>query len=150
MKFKIELFLILVLLFFNVIFLINLKPTGFVVKENSPHNFLSEDKIIFYDDHIVINISDYVVSRYESTNSMVPVLDSNSNGIGIIPFSPEEIHVGDIVSFYRDSNLIVHRVIEKSIDSKGIYFVTKGDNNNFDDGKVRFEEIDSVLIALIY
>ena len=27
---------------------------------------------------------------------------------------------------------------------------TKGDNNNITDGKVRFSDIDSVLVALIY
>ena len=46
--------------------------------------------------------------------------------------------------------LIVHRVVEKGIDEQGVYFITKGDNNNIDDCKIRFKDIDTVLIAVIY
>ena len=81
---------------------------------------------------------------------MVPVIDSNANGIGIRPNSSEDIFVGDIISFYHGEKLIVHRVIEKGEDEFGDYFITKGDNVNFDDGKIRFEEIDSIRAILIY
>jgi hypothetical protein len=44
----------------------------------------------------------------------------------------------------------VHRVIDKGIDEKGVYFVTKGDNNSVVDGKVRFKDIEYVTIAIIW
>ena len=31
-----------------------------------------------------------------------------------------------------------------------IYFITKGDNNVFDDGKIRFDQIQGILVAIIY
>ncbi len=46
--------------------------------------------------------------------------------------------------------LIVHRVVDKGVDSDGVYFITKGDNNNYSDGKVRFEEIEYITIGILY
>ena len=45
---------------------------------------------------------------------------------------------------------IVRGVVEKGTDANGLFFVTKGDNSLADDGKIRFEEIERVLIALVY
>ena len=52
--------------------------------------------------------------------------------------------------FEKDNDLIIHRVIEKSEDSDGIYFITQGDNSNATDGKIRFNEIKYVTIAVIW
>jgi hypothetical protein len=147
---KIELTLLLLLLIIILFGFSNFNFTGFSTKEFAPNNFILEEDLIFNENQIIINISDYVVSRYNSTKSMVPVIDLNANGIGIHPNSPEEIFIGDIISFSRGEKLIVHRVIDKGVDKEGVYFITKGDNSFFNDGKVRFAEIDSVLVVLIY
>lgn len=122
--------------------------TGQVVY--SPSDFISDDKISFEEGKLVIEIEDYSLSRYTDSNSMIPVLNSNTIGVNIVPKSEKDISVGDIISFRQDGNLIVHRVIKKDIDEKGVYFITKGDNNNFNDGKIRFNDIESVVVALIY
>jgi len=117
---------------------------------SSPSNFIERENILVYPDKIVIALKDATVSSYEDTGSMEPILDSNSNGIRIKPEFENEIQVGDIVSFRQNGFLIVHRVIEKGIDSQGVYFITKGDNNNFKDGKIRFQDIEYITIGILY
>jgi len=116
----------------------------------SPSDFLGEQDILIYLDKVVLKITGASVSRYEASGSMRPVLDKGANGIRVKPINEEQIHVGDIVSFKKKDSLVVHRVIEKGMDDEGIYFITKGDNNDFVDGKIRFEDIKYVTLGLIY
>jgi hypothetical protein len=84
---------------------------------------------------------------------MDPVLDASANGIEIIPESEADIHVGDIVSYQSSSveGTVIHRVVELGNDEEGWYAIMKGDNNQFaDPGKVRFDQIKRVLVAVIY
>jgi signal peptidase len=90
------------------------------------------------------------LSNYAATGSMIPALDENSNGIRIKPASPEQISAGDIVTFRRGEDLIVHRVIEMGNDEKGVWFVTKGDNSDLDDGKIYFSQVEYVTIGVLY
>lgn len=117
---------------------------------SSPSNFIEKEKILVYPEKVVINIPGATISSYQDTGSMEPVLDSNSNGIRVKPYSEEQIQVGDIITFKKNGILIVHRVIEKGIDSQGLYFITKGDNNNFNDGKIRFRDIEYITIGILY
>ena len=153
---KIEFVLVLFLLFFNMLFLINPEViSGLFLSEDrktlsAPYDFIKEEQIIAYENKIVLEIENYSLSRYSPSKSMVPVLDSGANGIGIKPKSEDELHVGDIITFKQNNDLIIHRIVEKGIDKDGWFFITKGDNNNITDGKIRFSQIDSVLVALIY
>lgn len=150
---KVELVLfavVLVMLFAILVFESSI--TGFFISEPGygPSNFVSEEDIIADKEGVYVKIDNPVLSRYVDSGSMNPLIGMNSTGIGFVPVSPDEIHVGDIISFWKDEKLIVHRVIEKGQDEFGLYFITKGDKSSDDDGKVRFEEIDSVLVAIIY
>lgn len=119
----------------------------------SPSDWVSESQIHVYSDSIKLDIKDAVWSNFADTNSMDPFLDANSNGIEIKPESAEKIQVGDIISYRSDyaDGIIIHRIIEKSVDENGIYFKVKGDNNSLKDpGKIRFEQIEGVLIGIIY
>lgn len=118
--------------------------------DNAPSDRITGENIEVYPDKVVINVKDASISEYADTNSMLPVIDSIANGIRIQPKSEDEIMVGDILSFEQDGMLIVHRVIEIGEDSEGKYFVTKGDNNAFSDGKVRFSQIRYVTIGVLY
>jgi len=40
---------------------------------------------------------------------------------------------GDIVSYYRDGNIVTHRIVDKKIAETGITYITKGDANKLDD-----------------
>lgn len=158
---KIELVLIMLILFVNLFFLISLKNPvivsglffyeSFSDKElQAPHDFVSPEDIEVYAEKIVINLKNYTISKYKDSGSMIPVLDDGANGVGITPKSEKDIHVGDIITFKQGNNFIIHRVIEKGIDDYGIFFITKGDNNDFNDGKIRFSQIESILVAIIY
>jgi signal peptidase I len=120
----------------------------------APSDFIKEKDIKIYEDKIIIDISGASLSRYAPTGSMKPLLDEGSNGIRIVPSSEDEINIGDIITFKQniDENnyLIVHRVIEKGEDLQGTYFITKGDNNSLNDGKVRFSEIKYLTIGILY
>ncbi len=116
----------------------------------APSNYIDENQIQVYDDKVVINVENASLGEYASTGSMKPTLDENSNGIRIKPKSIDEISVGDIISFRKNNLLIIHRVIDKGKDENGIYFLTKGDNNNYIDGKVRFSDIEYKTIGVIW
>ncbi len=121
-----------------------------LTEKSSPANWIKENQILIYDDRIVILVANATLSRYSDTNSMDPNIDFNANGIEIKPGSPSQIHVGDIISFEQGGELIVHRVIKIGMDEQGWFCVTKGDNALQDDGKIRFTQINSITIAIIY
>ena len=110
--------------------------TGSVIGYNgihdqlSPSNRVFENQIQVFDDKVVIDVSGAQWARFTDTNSMDPTLDIGANALQLIPQSPSEIKVGDIISFTNsDNEKIIHRVIYKGVDEKGTYFITKGDNN---------------------
>lgn len=127
-------------------------------ERNSPKDRINENQIHVFKDKIVIDISNPSWSSFVNTNSMDPVFDYGANGIEVLPNNPLEIQVGDVISYeYQDKNtnsiktIIAHRVVEINKDEKGIYYITKGDNNVIKDPeKVRFEQVKGVLVGLIY
>lgn len=152
-----EFIVLMIMLVLNILFVVLIvgfgNLSGFVVSNDKniyPSDFIKDDQISFEGNKIIIDVENPVLSRYEDSGSMEPVLGYGATGIGFNPVTPDQIGVGDIISFRKEGILVVHRVVEKGVDEEGIYFITRGDNNNFDDGKVRFEEINSVLIGVLY
>jgi signal peptidase I len=117
---------------------------------NAPHDFIKEDQIEIYPDKIIIYIENASLGRYAPTGSMKPLFDEYSNGIRIIPKNEDEIYIGDIITFKEKDYLVVHRVIEIGSDDNGIYFITKGDNNTINDGKIRFKDIKYKTIGILW
>ncbi len=119
----------------------------------SPFNHIDEKDIIISKDQVIIKVNEPRWASFTDTNSMDPVFDKGANTIQIIPKLTDDIHKGDIVSYqsrYSDG-IIIHRVVETKKDKKGWYAKLKGDNNFFTDpGKVRFNQIKSVTIAIVY
>ena len=144
--------------FFSCVFLFSFgvstdleMPFGFGGGDvDAPSDWVSEEDIIVLDDSIILNIANATVSRYSATGSMRPVLDIGANGIRVVPESEDDVEVGDIITFRSGERQIVHRVVLKGLDSEGVYFVLKGDNNDFDDGKIRFSDIRYKTIGLLY
>jgi signal peptidase I len=155
---KVNLVLILIILALNILFFIYVFNfggiSGFVLAGGSslktPSSFISDKNITADKDKVIISVENPILTKYKDSGSMVPVLDRGTTGINVKPKTEDDIHIGDIISFRQGGNIIVHRVIEKGVDSFGVYFITKGDNNNLDDGKIRFEEVDSILVGLVY
>jgi hypothetical protein len=118
----------------------------------SPQDHVSEEQIRVYEDRVVLLIDNLLWSSFTNTNSMDPLLDIGANGIEIIPESEEDIHVGDVISYKNEKgDIVIHRVIEMNADNDGIYYVVKGDNNPIADStKVRFVDVQGILVAVVY
>ncbi len=142
--------LALTLAFYDVEKPLRIGELSFIPPSEGPGDWVKEENIHVYENAIVIDIEGASLSRYAPTGSMKPLIDAGSNGIRIIPTNQEQINVGDIITFEKNNELIVHRVIEKGADEQGAYFITKGDKNNVTDGKIRFKDIKYVTIAIIY
>jgi hypothetical protein len=127
----------------------NFGLTGLSSNE-APFDYIQEDQIEIHPDKVIIHIPDTSLSRYAPTGSMKPLLDQGANGLRVVPKSEEDIHIGDIITFENKYGLIVHRVIDKGTDDEGTYFITKGDNTNLMDGKIRFSDIRYKTIAIIW
>jgi hypothetical protein len=118
--------------------------------ESAPSDWIKEGDIVTYGDKVIINVKGASISSYADTGSMRPVLDKDSNGIRIVPQSPDQIKIGDIVTYEKDGSLIVHRIIEEGTDNNGSWFVTKGDNNDFQDSRIYFKDIRYVTIGVLW
>ena len=118
---------------------------------SSPSDWLSSEHIKVYDDKVILNVENPMWATFTDTNSMDPFIDENAHAIEIMPKSPDKINIGDVISYKTSYGVIIHRVIEKGQDKKGMYYLVKGDNNQLRDPlKVRFEDVQGVVVAVIY
>jgi len=121
--------------------------------KKSPSDHIKEEQINVYDNHVRIDIDDPHWARFTATHSMLPTLDVGTNAIQIKPNSTSQIHIGDIVSYDSAiaNQVIIHRVVKIGEDEQGWYALLKGDNNlALDPGKVRFEDVTSLTVGVIY
>ncbi len=88
--------------------------------------------------------------RIADTNSMDPVIDAGNVALGQPVKSPQELVNGDIITFHDGKDLIIHRVINQGVDELGWWGQTKGDNNDAPDDPIRFEQVDSVIVGVLY
>ena len=117
----------------------------------SPGDWIKENQIQVYPSRVILNINNASWAKFTDTNSMDPFLDAESNALEIKPDSADQVRIGDIIAYRTAQGIIIHRVIEKGTDQYGPYFIAKGDNNQFNDlQKIRLEEIQGVVIAIIY
>jgi signal peptidase I len=90
---------------------------------------------VFRTDHPILAVA---------SGSMEPVLyagdliliEGIDNAADIQVGTKDAEQPGDIIVFYRYDELIVHRAVEKTLNSDGTYsFKTWGDNNGWPDGR---------------
>ena len=116
-----------------------------------PRDRIAEEQIIVTDERVVLDIRGASWSRFTDTGSMRPFLDSGANAIHLEPRYPEELRAGDIISYRLAGMTIIHRITATGYDEHGWYAITKGDANPTNDPfKVRFDQIERVLVAIIY
>lgn len=123
------------------------------VERASPSDWIKESQVNVLNDKIVISIKDATWAKFTDTNSMDPLIDEASNSLEIKPKSASELRIGDIVSYKSKTYgvTVIHRIVDIKEDSEGIYFVLKGDNNVVkDDEKVRFSQIEGVVVGVLY
>ncbi len=117
----------------------------------APFDRVQKSNVQVYSDRAIIYMAGLRWANFSSTGSMLPVLGQGSHAIQIIPKFPEDIHIGDIISYTLDGSVIIHRVIGTGTDDEGLYFITKGDNNPAPDPEpVRFPQIDRIVVGILY
>ncbi|MBI4146718.1 hypothetical protein HY489_05270 [Candidatus Woesearchaeota archaeon] len=109
------------------------------------------DAIIVYNDHLTIN---YPGLRYAkvTSNSMAPIITDTSTALERIPTSPDEIHTGDIISFYEPSvdGVVLHLVTEVLTKDGTTHYKTKGVANPEEDPwEVPYENVKGILVGVI-
>ena len=120
---------------------------------SSPFDHVKKDQIQVFEDKVILQVPNVIWAEFTDTNSMDPLLDINSNSLEIKPVWPTDIHKGDIITYKPRTKdfLVIHRVVETGIDADGWYCKTKGDNLNIEDPeKIRFNQVNSVVIGIIY
>lgn len=118
----------------------------------SPSDWIGDDEIAVRNRNVLLSIPNATLVAYADTNSMDPVLDESAHGIEIRPVQGE-LRAGDIISYHSKlaNVIVVHRIMFIGEDEGGTYYTTKGDNNKGQDPeRIRFEDIEGVVVALIY
>ena len=128
-------------------------PLGFFSSDiASPGDWLKDEDIKVFEDMVVIKQENVILSSFADTNSMDPLLDENANGLEIKP-EEGQLKVGDIISYRSEflGGTVIHRIIAINQDNHGTYYTTQGDNNDVQDPeKIRFGQIEGVLIGILY
>ncbi len=125
------------------------------VERPSPADRLTPWQVRVFSDRVIIEGipgRSFETAVFTDTNSMDPLIDEDSQAIQIVPLSPKEIKVGDIISYDAGKyGIIIHRVVGIGFGEQGWYAITKGDNNPAaDPGKVRFSQVRRVLVGVLY
>ena len=117
----------------------------------SPADHLSLRHINAKRNLVEILVSNAMIVSFEDSHSMDPVFDEDANAIEIMPSSPLDVSIGDIIAYQTEGIIQVHRVIEVGNDETGWYAITKGDNLFEDDHKkIRFHSITGLVVGIIY
>ena len=144
-------FVIILLIFSLSMAVYGLSDRALTKERDSPSDWIKEEQIRVLKDKVVIELNDATWASFTNTNSMDPFIDEDSHAIEIIPENQDDIHVGDVISYNSSFGQIIHRVIEKDVDEKGMYYIVQGDNNPLADPiKVRFNDVTGVVVAVIY
>jgi len=121
-------------------------------ERSSPADHITEDQIHVYNDRVSIDIQDATWGTFMDTNSMDPVLDAGHNSLELKPKDFKDVKLGDIIVYKSEEyGYIIHRVIATGFDTEGWYCTAKGDNNYSEDPwKIRFGQIEGIVVAIIY
>ena len=102
-----------------------------------------------YPDEVRI---EYPGLKYAKVNSdsMAPWMTHDSVVFEKVPDSPDEIHIGDAISFFNpvENKVILHAVVDiVEIDGK-IFYETKGiANPEADDALVPYENVKGIVVG---
>ena len=130
----------------------NLLPNNNEVT-SMPKDRINQEDITVLSDRVIINVDNPQWATFAPTKSMIPFLDSGAHAIQIKPLGEEDLEVGDIISYKSNlvDGIIIHRIITIDNDDRGWYALVQGDNNpSPDPERVRFNQIERVLVAIIY
>jgi signal peptidase len=61
----------------------------------------------------------------------------------------EDIKVGDIIHYRSENGSVLHRVVDIQTGTRGLVFVTRGDNNNVNDDPVLASQVEGEVVVTI-
>ena len=94
---------------------------------------------------IIFRICPFLEVNISVGSSMVPTLKT---GDTMFIRNVQDIRIGDIISFKRGLNGIVHRVIDIK-RSPTLMFKTKGDANEKSDGWIKAEQVEGKIVYVV-
>ncbi len=118
----------------------------------SPQDRIKDSDVHAYGEGVRIDIKNAKWRKYIDSNSMDPLIDEGTTTIELKPKNAKEIEAGDIIAYKMEGYdyALVHRVIEIGEDAGGIYFIAKGDNFWKEDPKVRFSQVEGIVVGILY
>lgn len=130
----------------------------YISLDEAPERLSPKDRLRTSDIHglssgVLLDVRDARFAVYSDTNSMDPLLDENTHGIEVKPTSPHDISVGDVISYKSEltGSLVVHRVVAIGQEDSNYFYTVQGDNNELPDPqRVHFDQIQGVLVGVLY
>jgi len=151
MKKKIEDALIWILAIIVIICLIMMfNKTNFTNKSTSSDIVPRSSITSYNNDYVKITHDCISIGEIEGSGSMEITFGKGHNLITTECFNKDKLSTGDIIGYEMMKSHIVHRIVKIDEDNKGWYAVTQGDNCNYKDEKVRFDQIEVLVLGVVY
>ncbi|MEM3154376.1 MAG: signal peptidase I [Candidatus Woesearchaeota archaeon] len=109
------------------------------------------ESIKVYADRVEIGYAGLNYATVNS-NSMAPIITDKSVVFEKVPESPDEIKVGDVISFYEPSEnaIVLHAVIEVLDANEGTFYKTKGlANPEADPWLVPYDNVKGIMVGTV-
>jgi len=91
------------------------------------------------------------------SGSMRPTFSCKNALIITRDFSEDDLKVGSIVGYKSEGewngtrySVVVHRIVNTVVENNKKYYVTKGDNNQVEDGKITYDDIVFMVLGVIF
>lgn len=120
--------------------------------EFSPSNWITDHELALSPTQAYIRKGPLKKLRVANTNSMLPWVDGD-HAVLMLPktsFKFSKLKVGDVVVWNKDGsiNSVCHRIVKINKSKKQV--ITQGDNITFNDGWIDEDEIEGVIVAVVY
>ncbi len=125
------------------------------LEREHPYARIPVEKIRFSPDAVTIRVPGVTPVTLADTNSMDPLADADTKVLVIKPVTARDLHVGDIIGYRcstcTEDEIIMHRIVAIAEDAQGVFYTLKGDNNpEPDPDRVRFSQVETVVVGIIY
>lgn len=120
--------------------------------KSAPFDRISDSQIYLNNKELILSQSKLSLAHYAPTGSMLPFLTEGHTGIEI-PASETEIHIGDIVAYkpiFPSDILVVHQVVDIRENNGNKCYIMKGFNNLTSDGCVPEDQLEFVLVGILF
>ena len=135
------------ILFF--LYLVNWMP--FSTAQPKEHQIISDNSILLSGEELIINRTGIKIYSGEIIGDSSMPIKSGDRVLMLDDFEDIELKIGDWVVFWNNKDTYVgHAIYEIGIDKDGVYYYTKGLNNNHKDNiKLRRADLTALVIGII-